>query len=132
MAGQSGRAAPARVLIVEDEPFVRMVAADELADAGYEVLEAENADEAIAILSAHPVIELILTDVRMPGAMDGIDLARWAYTNLSGVSIIVSSGHRLPSDDELPSGIRFLNKPYMPHALRTIVSQALAASYNQT
>lgn len=60
------------VLLVEDEPLVRMTAADELDDAGFRVLEAKNADEALVVLEAHSSeVQVLFTDVNMPGSMDG-------------------------------------------------------------
>ena len=67
---------PPMVLLVEDEPLVRMTAADELDEAGFQVLEAKNADEALALLEAHSdEVQVLFTDVDMPGSMDGMALA---------------------------------------------------------
>jgi CheY-like chemotaxis protein len=74
-----GRAA-SRILVVEDEALVRQTMREEIEAAGFKVYEAYNADEAIRLLEAHPDIELIFTDVDMPGSMDGVKLAHYVRT----------------------------------------------------
>jgi CheY-like chemotaxis protein len=64
------------VLAVEDEPIVRMSMSDFLDDAGYKVFEAVNADEAIALLQARSDVQVVVTDIEMPGSMNGLELAR--------------------------------------------------------
>jgi CheY-like chemotaxis protein len=83
------------VLVVEDEPLVRMDMADCLTDEGFEVIEASDADEAIKALEADGRIRLLFTDVDMPGTMDGLKLARFVADRWPPVRIIVTSGHRL-------------------------------------
>lgn len=79
---------------------------------GFIVLEASNADEAIAILDAHNEIRLMFTDIDMPGSMDGLKLAEAVRDRWPTVKIIVTSGHRLLSDKLLPIEGRFFSKPY--------------------
>ena len=79
------------VLIVEDELLLRISAAEMVADAGFEVVEASDADEAIAILEARPGIHIVFTDIQMPGSMDGLKLARFVRNRWPPVS---SSPHR--------------------------------------
>jgi CheY-like chemotaxis protein len=98
------------VLIVEDEFLLRMDAADIIAAAGFEVVEAENADQAIEILEARRDITVVFTDIQMPGSMDGLKLARavrgrWPPIKTSG---------RVHVERDLPEGGRFLLKPYSP------------------
>jgi CheY-like chemotaxis protein len=81
-----------RVLLVEDEPLIRSVIADELRDRGYEVLEAETGDEAAQLLERES-FDLLLTDVRMPGKLDGIDLAHRARSVLPRLPVLVVSGY---------------------------------------
>ena len=105
------------VLIVEDEYLVCLTLQDMLEDAGYEVVPAFNADEAITILEARRDIEYIITDIDMPGTMDGIALAAAVRDRWPPVKIIVTSGQHRPSEGTLPSGSAFLPKPYSLQSL---------------
>ena len=102
------------VLVVEDESLVRLGAVDLFEELGYAVLEAGNADEAIALLDRHPDIALVFTDVDMPGSMDGIRLAHAVRNRWPPVRLIVTSG-LLPQTvtAALPAGVPFLRKPYL-------------------
>jgi DNA-binding NtrC family response regulator len=96
------------VLVVEDELMIRIMAADHLQEAGFEVHEAARADAAIPILEAHSEIRLLFTDVKMPGSMDGLKLAQYVQRRWPGVKIIVTSGHvRVPP--RRPSIRRFVS-----------------------
>ena len=114
------------VLIVEDEALVRMTAVDMIEEAGFEILEATNADEAILLLEARLDITVVLTDIEMPGSMNGLRLAEAVRDRWPPVKII--SGHYVVRDGDLPSGGLFLAKPYslnqIPSALREITAQA--------
>jgi len=101
-----------RVLIVEDEPLIRWCTAGMVEDAGYAVVEAEDADVAMRILEEQSDIDCIFTDVDMPGSMDGLALVRAVRARWPSIAIIVASGKRTPADDQLPPGARFLPKPY--------------------
>lgn len=105
------------VLVVEDHPFIRMDAVDLASAAGFEVLEAGSADEAILILQARPDIHLVFTDVEMPGTMDGIKLAHYIRGRWPPVKLIVTSGRSLLSESHLPEGAKFFVKPYLDHTL---------------
>jgi two-component system, response regulator PdtaR len=98
------------VLIVEDEPLIRMGAVSLLEDAGFAVHEAGRADAAIRILELHKEIRLIFTDINMPGSMDGLKLAHYVRGRWPPVKIIVTSGHVRVSEDSLPAGAVFLPK----------------------
>ena len=102
------------VLIVEDEFLLRIDAVDIVAAAGFEVLEAGNADEAIDILEAHPDITVVFTDIQMPGSMDGLKLAQAIRGRWPPIKIIATSGHPDVGELDLPEGGRFLPKPYSP------------------
>ncbi|GAC1330789.1 MAG: response regulator [Bradyrhizobium sp.] len=102
------------VLIVEDEFFLRMDAVDMIASAGFEVLEAANADEAIEILEARPDIAVVFTDIQMPGSMDGLKLARAVRGRWPPIKIVATSGQIDVKPVDLPEGGRFLPKPYSP------------------
>jgi CheY-like chemotaxis protein len=110
-----------RVLVVDDEALVRLVAADALRDAGYEVAEASNADEAVAMLKQEG-FTIVLTDIEMPGAMNGLDLA-WAVRGLDPrLPVVLVSGRKLPHPTEMPRHARFLAKPYRIETLLHIVA----------
>ena len=106
---------PAAVLVVEDDVFERMGASDMFMEAGYPVLEAESADEALRFFETDADIRLLFTDVSIPGAMSGADLARHVAARWPGVGIILASGR--PRPDRLPPSMRFHEKPYAPTAI---------------
>lgn len=110
--GRSERSARQVVLVVEDEPLLRMMAVGFVEDAGYEALEACNADEAIKILEARGDIRLVFTDVDMPGSMDGLKLAAAVQHRWPPIQIIVTSGHLRFSEDMVPAHALFFTKPY--------------------
>jgi CheY-like chemotaxis protein len=103
------------VLVVEDDVFERMGASDMFLDAGYRVLDAGNADEALQFLETEVDIGLLFTDVSMPGSMSGADLARHVASRWPGIGIILASGRLRP--DRLPPSMRFHEKPYAPTAI---------------
>ena len=80
--------------------------------AGFDVVEAGNADEAISILEARPDIRVVFTDINMPGSMDGLKLARFVRDRWPPIKIIATSGHFTARDGDLPDGGVFLPKPY--------------------
>jgi CheY-like chemotaxis protein len=100
------------VLIVEDEFLIRMDAVDMITSAGFEVVEAKDADEAIEILEGRLDITIVFTDVNMPGSMDGLKLAAAIRGRWPPIKIVATSGKAKLSADDLPSGSRFLAKPY--------------------
>jgi two-component system, response regulator PdtaR len=100
------------VLIVEDEYLVRTGTRDAVETAGFDVLEAGDADEAIAILTARNDVSLIFTDVHMPGSMDGLKLVHFVRDRWPPVKIVATSGRVRITDSDLPEGGRFLPKPY--------------------
>jgi CheY-like chemotaxis protein len=102
------------VLIVEDELLLRMDAADMIAGAGFEVVEAGNADQAIEILETRPDITVVFTDIQMPGSMDGLKLARAIRGRWPPIKIVATSGRLHVAERDLPKGGRFLPKPYSP------------------
>jgi CheY-like chemotaxis protein len=114
------------VLIVEDEFLIRMDAIDMVRAAGFDVLEASNADEAIAILEDRLDVTVVFTDIQMPGSMDGLKLAAAIRGRWPPIKIVATSGMAEVSREELPSGSRFIPKPYSPRevvaALRELTS----------
>jgi CheY-like chemotaxis protein len=98
-------------LVVDDEPLIRTDTSDMVADEGYHVLEARTADEAFAFLNEHSSLKLLVTDVQMPGEMDGLQLAAEVSARWPEVSIIVASGAVKLEDGSLPASARFIAKP---------------------
>jgi CheY-like chemotaxis protein len=117
----------ATVLVVENEAIVRLELVSQLAEGGYRVLAASDADEAIGLLDKHPEIELLLTDRNMPGSMDGIRLAHHVRDRWPPVKIIVASGMIEGTIAALPKGSVFLAKPYDPASLMMALAQHGAA-----
>lgn len=99
------------VLIVEDEPLIRMTLADALEEEGYGILEAGTVLEAIAILG-HQHVDAVITDIDMPGALSGLDLAEFLHVSMTLLPVIVTSGGRDGADCSLPNGALFIPKPY--------------------
>lgn len=101
------------VLVVEDELLVREVIADYLQDCGFRVVEAGNADDAIKMLRTEVRIDVVFSDVQMPGSLDGFDLARWIRREQPNVKIILTSGlARAAAASELCADGLLMAKPY--------------------
>ena len=111
LLAQSGDKRPV-VLIVEDEFLVRMHAVDMVSAAGFDVVEAASADEAILILERRFDISVVFTDINMPGSMDGLKLAVAIRGRWPPIKIVATSGLRKIGTGDLPLGSRFLPKPY--------------------
>jgi CheY-like chemotaxis protein len=111
------------VLVVEDDPIVTMVAVDTIQDAGFETIEAADADTAIAILEARKDIRIVFTDIHMPGSMDGLRLARAIRNRWPPIELILTSGLIKVLDRDLPERGIFLAKPYLPQALVDALSR---------
>lgn len=99
------------ILVVEDDGLIRMDLADVLSDSGFDVVEAANADQALALLEAGIPVKAMLTDIDMPGSMNGIKLANLTASRWPECRIIVISGRFSPDQGSLPQGARFLSKP---------------------
>src|SRR5215213_10994030 len=99
------------VLVVEDEMMLRMRAVDIVEDAGFNPVEAVNADEALSILESRSDISLLFTDIQMPGSVDGLKLAHAVHKRWPAIKIILVSGQLKPVDLDLPADSRFYGKP---------------------
>lgn len=121
---KNGRAV---VLVVDDNALIRMGAIDLVETAGYEALEAEDADAAIRIMESRVDIDLVFTDVQMPGTMDGIKLAHYIRNRWPPVKLIVASGQAILEESSLPTGSHFFSKPYIDHAITDAMARLLAA-----
>lgn len=114
------------ILVVEDETLLRLNAVDMLEEAGYTVLEAANADEAIIILETRSDVTVVFTDVNMPGSMDGLKLVQAIRRRWPPVLLIVTSGKHALRDGDLPHGGRFVPKPYSNEQVLSVVAQLAA------
>ena len=115
------------VLVVEDELLLRMDAVDMIAAAGFEVVEAGDADEAIEILETRSDIAVVFTDIQMPGTMDGLRLARAVRGRWPPIKIVATSGHLTVTETDLPEGGRFLPKPYSAVDVTCVLREVIAA-----
>lgn len=113
-------------LVVDDDALILMDATGILEDAGFVVLEAMNVVQALRVLGEHHgKVELLFTDVQMPGDRDGFDLARHTAESWPHISIVVASGHVTPEPDDLPEGATFVAKPFSPNIVRHHVRKTL-------
>jgi CheY-like chemotaxis protein len=116
------------VLVVEDELLLRMHAVEMIAAAGFEVVEAGNADQAIEILETRRDITVVFTDIQMPGSMDGLKLARAVRGRWPPIKIVATSGHVNVGEKDLPEGGRFLSKPYSPRQVTGVLRELTGAA----
>jgi CheY-like chemotaxis protein len=116
MSTQNNKAPPV-VLVVEDEPLLRMLAVELVEEAGFIAIEAEDADEAVTLLESRADIALLFTDIHMPGSMDGLKLAHAVRDRWPPIKILVVSGKQRPQLSDLPPNSCFFAKPYQTSAL---------------
>jgi DNA-binding NtrC family response regulator len=116
-----------KVLLVEDDPLVRAFAAELLDEAGFEVVEARNAREALSKLQREDGIRVLFTDVDMPPGVNGVELARKVHERWPHIGLVVTSGHSMFADSELPDAGRFIAKPARPEVLVRVIEQAARA-----
>jgi len=111
------------ILTVEDEFLVSEYFVAVLEEAGYSVVASKNADEAIAILESRDDVDIVFTDINMPGSMDGLSLAAAVRDRWPTIKLIVTSGKGRPESREMPVGSRFISKPAGPEAILSVVCQ---------
>ena len=111
------------ILVVEDEPLVRLFPTDFLDEAGFKVFEAVNGDEALTILQARPDVQVIISDIEMPGSMNGLELARAVHERWPGIGVVVTSGRERPGPDDLSDKVAFLARPYLPDTVIALIRQ---------
>jgi two-component system, response regulator PdtaR len=116
------------VLIVEDEGLVRQMSAYELADAGYQVLEAANSREAMSILESGVGVSVLFTDVNMPGELNGLELARVVHDRWPRVRLLVTSGGARTGPQDVPDDGRFIPKPYSLSRMCSLVAELVRAA----
>ena len=117
--------APITVLVVEDDELVRELAVEFLSDAGFQVLEAGNGEEALSLLESNPNIRVLFTDINMPGPLDGITLASVAAVQWPHLAIIIGSRKALPLSG--PRGITFIRKPCDPESVIRLIRERTTA-----
>ena len=117
MTGTPAGTPPPVVLVVEDEPLLRMLAVDVVEEAGFIAIEAGDADEAVILLESRTDITLLFTDINMPGSMDGLKLAHAVRDRWPPIKILVVSGKQQFQSVDLPSNSCFVGKPYQASAL---------------
>ena len=112
------------VLLVEDEPLVRLVTADILTEADFRVIETANTDEALTVLGAGVEVDVLLSDVEMPPVLNGYALARQVHEHWPSTEILITSGRVWPREGDLPPGAAFLAKPCPSETLVSYVRSA--------
>lgn len=116
------------ILVVEDQTLIRMGAIDLVVFLGYEALAAKDADEAVRLLESRADVDLVFTDVEMPGTMDGIVLSHHIRARWPRIGLIVVSGRTVVDVDSLPRGSRFFAKPYSVDEIAAAFALMLAGS----
>lgn len=102
------------VLVVDDNDTSRWLLGEMLALEGYVVVEANCADEALRILHMRSDIRAVVTDIEMPGSMDGLEMTRRIVAEMPEIAVLLTSGRYLPASAEMPRSTRFMPKPYSP------------------
>ena len=129
---QGGTAEPAlrapHILVVEDEIFIRMMISDAFRDRGFSVIEAFNGDEAADLLMAGKAVDLVFSDVRMPGSLDGLGLLDFVRRHAPDLPVILTSGHLEPKLALAQGARHFLRKPYQIDAVLGLVASELGKS----
>jgi CheY-like chemotaxis protein len=111
------------ILVVEDEPLIRFDAVDALHDVGFDVVEAGNADAALAVLCMRDDITVLFTDINMPGSMNGLELAAEVHKRWPSIHLIVTSGLVKPRREDIPDDGLFIGKPYVAEQVAAVVEQ---------
>ena len=109
-------------LIVEDQPFIGMVASDILRESGFDTFHAYGVEDAQGVLAEHPEIELVVTEAELEGPVNGLEFARRVSQERPGVQLVLTSCGRELAASEVPQGARTLRKPYASGELRTLVA----------
>jgi DNA-binding NtrC family response regulator len=113
------------ILLVEDESIIRMASAAMLEDVGYTIIEATDADDALRTLHHHPEVNVVVTDVQMPGTIDGLALVEILTHDYPHIETVITSGRTSVNAARQSGAIEFLAKPYTAAAIQTAVKTAL-------
>lgn len=122
---------PTTILVVEDEVLIRLMISEYLREFGYTVVEARNAAEATRILRSDEPVQVVFSDVRMPGDMNGLALAKWIAHNRPEIGVVLTSAYVAQADlPDQPENVRnIVRKPYAPNEVLQRI-QALTARMN--
>jgi CheY-like chemotaxis protein len=134
-SGEARPGAAETVLVVEDEVLVRMVISEYLRTCGYKVIEAANGDEAIVVLrQAEIVVDVVLSDIEMPGTIDGFGLSRWVRAEKPGLEVILVGSPSRAADAaaDLCENGPMLSKPYEPQVVVDRIKRLLAERLRKT
>ena len=112
------------MLFVEDQPTVRYMVAEQLDEAGYSVVQVASGEDAVALLANGAEIDLLLTDLRLPGTIDGWDVAEAARELLPDLPVIYASAYSYATPRQVEGSI-MLDKPYPPEALLMAIEDLL-------
>ncbi len=116
------------ILMVEDEPLVRFIGTHVLTDAGFRVIEANNAEQALRVLEKGADVRLVFTDIEMPGVLNGLGLARCVHERWPWISVLVTSGSCEKSVNEIEMQSWFVPKPYAPATLLNKIEACLSGA----
>lgn len=115
------------VLVVEDDEILRSLTAEVVSLLNFDVIACATADEALPILKTSSSIALVITDVCMPGNLDGLELAHLIWANWSDIPVIVTSGNRSVPIGELPAHAIFLRKPWLMETMHQSIKALIKA-----
>ncbi|MBZ5762922.1 response regulator [Rhizobium sp. VS19-DR104.2] len=115
-------------LVVDDEPLILMDTADMISDEGYAVVEAGTADQAFEFLQKHSSLQLLFTDVQMPGDLDGCQLARLVAERWPHICVIVALGAARPGPNDIPENARFIAEPFSADLVHQVLPDHCEAS----
>ncbi|NSY14817.1 response regulator [Agrobacterium vitis] len=110
-------------LVVDDEPLILMDTADMISDEGYAVVEATTADQAYEFLDRHSSLQLLFTDVQMPGDLDGFDLARVVAERWPHICVVIASGAAVPGPGDIPDNATFISKPFTAEHVHKVLRE---------
>ncbi len=116
---------PATILVVEDEALIRISTASMLEDAGFRVIEAQDSAEALEMLSQHDEISIMMTDVNMPGPMNGLGLVAQVRSDYPSIRSIVVSGNASAVEASNAGATGFLSKPYMAQSIVRAITDTI-------
>ena len=119
----------AKIVVAEDDVFMRLMLADVLRYEGFQVFEAAEANEAISILECTPDVDVVISDMRMRGIQDGLTLARYARAHCPGVSLVMASSSPPPLETTFDA---FFVKPFSPKEIVTWIKRRLGAARSQS
>jgi CheY-like chemotaxis protein len=115
------------VLVVEDEPGLREMVVEELIDAGFRVLEAEIGEAALSVIDSGQPIDILFTDIRLPGTIDGWQIARHAREIIPAIHVIYTSGFAPDRSAQVPDSL-YVNKPYLPSDIISAITRHVSGA----